>query len=72
LPLLGIILVALFGFVPRAFSQCANPPNAIVAENCLTGTPSSSWDINGQGTGDLTGSQDQGTRVLRKLLPCGT
>ena len=54
LPLLGIILVALFGFTPRAFSQCANPPNAIVAENCLAGTSSSVWDVNGQGAGDPT------------------
>jgi hypothetical protein len=54
LPLLGIILVALFGFVPRAFSQCVNPPNAIVAENCLTGVSSNTWDVNGQGAGDAT------------------
>jgi len=35
--------------------NCATPPNAIVAENCLQGNPPSDWDITaGTGTGDLT------------------
>ncbi|WP_157119428.1 DUF4082 domain-containing protein, partial [Azohydromonas lata] len=28
---------------------CANPANAIVAENCLAGSPVSEWDISGAG-----------------------
>ncbi len=35
-------------------AQCSSPANAIVAENCLPGTSSSVWDINGQAAGDLT------------------
>jgi len=36
----------------RAWAQnCASPPNAIVAENCLPGNPSSQWDV-GIGGGD--------------------
>jgi len=32
--------------------NCSSPPNAIVAENCLPGNPSTEWDISG--AGDLT------------------
>ena len=28
-------------------AACASPPNAIEAENCLTGTPQCTWDISG-------------------------
>lgn len=49
-----MIVIAMLGLGGRALSQCSAPANAIVAENCLTGTDSSDWDINGQGTGDLT------------------
>ncbi len=43
---LGIILNMLFGLAGQAHAQCSNPANPIVAENCLTGNPSSQWDIN--------------------------
>ncbi len=34
---------------------CASPANAIVAENCLAGTPASTWDIVGVGDTSLQG-----------------
>jgi len=54
LRILGMLAVALFGLNAQAHSQCSNPANPVVAENCLPGTSPSVWDINGQGTGDLT------------------
>jgi hypothetical protein len=57
LQFLGMIMTALFGLIGQAHSQCGNPANAIVAENCLTGNPASEWDINGtdpNNAGDLT------------------
>jgi hypothetical protein len=41
------------GGTPSA--QCANPANAIVAENCLTGSPASEWDVNGAGDASIQG-----------------
>ncbi len=43
LTFLGMLLALLFGLVEQAHSQCSNPANPIVAENCLTGNPSSEW-----------------------------
>jgi hypothetical protein len=34
---------------------CGNPANAIVAENCLGGSPSSEWDISGAGDSSIQG-----------------
>lgn len=51
---LGMILCAFFGVVGNAHSQCTNPANAIVAENCLTGNPASEWDTGPGSAGDLT------------------
>jgi hypothetical protein len=34
---------------------CSNPPNAIVAENCLPGNPSSDWQVYGAGDPTLQG-----------------
>jgi hypothetical protein len=34
---------------------CAAPTNAIVAENCLAGNPSTEWDINGVGDPSIQG-----------------
>ncbi|NML18839.1 DUF4082 domain-containing protein [Azohydromonas sp. G-1-1-14] len=34
---------------------CAAPPNAVVAENCLTGNPASEWDVNGAGDASIQG-----------------
>ena len=38
----------------RLSAQCSNPPNQIVAENCLQGNPSSEWDVSTQDAGDAT------------------
>jgi hypothetical protein len=44
------LLVSFAAQIARA--QCSAPANAIVAENCLPGSPSSEWDIPGGGAGD--------------------
>jgi hypothetical protein len=49
-----MILGVFFGVVGYAHSQCSNPANAIVAENCLTGNPASDWDTGPGSVGDLT------------------
>ena len=41
---LWLILAAVLGLAVQARAQCASPANAIVAENCLTGSPQSEWD----------------------------
>jgi hypothetical protein len=38
-----------------AFADCSSPANAIVAENCLTGSPSTEWDISGSGDPTIQG-----------------
>ncbi len=40
-------------FVREAASSCTSPANAIEAENCLPGTPSSTWDLSSD-IGDTT------------------
>lgn len=32
--------------------QCAQPPNAVVAENCLPGSPQDEWDVSTRDAGD--------------------
>src|SRR5208337_5653159 len=54
LRVLAMISVATFGFATSAHSQCSSPANAIVAENCLPGNPSSEWDVSTGDGGDLT------------------
>jgi hypothetical protein len=51
---LGALAVVLFGLVAQAHPQCTSPANAIVAENCLTGNPSSQWDTSNSDAGDLS------------------
>src|SRR5580698_962850 len=51
---LSVIVFAICS-VPAALAQCSNPPNAIVAENCLPGSPSSVWDVTGDGDPTLQG-----------------
>ena len=51
---------------------CSAPPNAIVAENCLTGNPASEWDISGAGDPTIQGfatdiSVNQGGTVIFKV-----
>ena len=35
-------------------ASCASPSNAIEAENCLPGTPQSTWDVSSRNAGDPT------------------
>jgi Domain of unknown function (DUF4082)/Bacterial Ig-like domain/Bacterial Ig domain len=51
---------------------CASPANAIVAENCLAGSPSSEWDISGVGDPTIQGyaaqfSVNRGSTVQFKV-----
>ncbi len=39
--------------------NCAQPANAIVAENCLTGNPSTDWDVSGAGDTTILGFATQ-------------
>ncbi len=55
-----------------AGGTCAAPANAIVAENCLTGNPSSEWDIAGAGDPTIQGfatdiSVNRGSTVSFKV-----
>ena len=36
-----------------ATSPCESPANPVVRENCLPGSPSSEWDVNGDGHADI-------------------
>ncbi len=54
LPVLVVALAPLFSLAVHAHSQCSNPTNAIVAENCLPGNPASEWDIGEGSIGDTT------------------
>ena len=49
-----LILVICMGFALRAYSDCRKPANAIVAENCLRGSPASEWDVGQTDAGDLS------------------
>lgn len=40
---------------PLPSVHCENPKNAIVAENCRQGSPSSEWDVNGAGDPSIQG-----------------
>ncbi len=44
LQILGALLIVT-GFTSQALAQCSNPANAIVAENCQTGSPQAEWDL---------------------------
>jgi hypothetical protein len=71
---LAIILILLFGLVHQVQSQCSNPANQIVAENCLPGNPDSEWDVSMSDAGDPTIqgfatdiSVNQGSTVFFKI-----
>jgi hypothetical protein len=49
---LGMMLLALLILSGRVNAQCSNPANAIVAENCLPGSPDSEWDVKNGFAGD--------------------
>src|ERR1051325_11661650 len=38
-----------------AFADCVSPANAVERENCLQGSPSNDWDINGSGDPSIQG-----------------
>lgn len=49
------ILFCLWCFSLSAFGSCSAPANAIEAENCLPGNPSSQWDVSGAGDSTIQG-----------------
>jgi len=52
---ISMLILAPALITAHAWASCTNPGNAIEAENCLTGTPQSTWDIGtppNSGTGD--------------------
>ena len=51
---LAMLLLTLLVPAVLAHSQCSNPANAIVAENCLRGNPSTEWDTGPGSVGDLS------------------
>jgi hypothetical protein len=50
----GLFFALLFALCTQAHSQCSSPANAIVAENCQPGSPSSEWDVSTGDAGDPT------------------
>ena len=67
-----LAMFAMLFVVCAAENACKNPANAIVAENCLEGSPSTEWDVNGAGTDDIVGfttkmSYDPGDTVDLKI-----
>ena len=59
-------------FASPALGDCSSPANAIVAENCLPGTPQSQWDISGAGDSSIQGfttdiSVNRGQTVAFKI-----
>lgn len=58
LPALGTLLftfLALGFLAPAAQATCTAPKNAIEAENCQPGTPSSQWYVDGAGSPNIQG-----------------
>jgi hypothetical protein len=67
-----VLLLTFFGLSGRARAQCSNPANAIVAENCLPGTPSSVWGVTLSGDETIQGfatdiSVNQGGTIYFKI-----
>ncbi len=59
-------------YTEAAVASCGSPANPIEAENCLTGTPSSQWDISGAGDASIQGfatdiSVNRGSTVSFKI-----
>ena len=52
-----MVLAAVYFIVlaANAFASCSSPANSIEAENCLTGSPSSQWDVSGAGDQTIQG-----------------
>jgi hypothetical protein len=67
-----VIVAAGPAVLADAAGPCDQPANAIVAENCLQGSPPAEWDMAGAGDGTVQGfatdiSVDQGERVEFKI-----
>lgn len=55
-PVSLLVIALLILLAPSTLrASCSSPGNAIEAENCLTGTPSSTWDISGSGDSTIQG-----------------
>ena len=52
------LFTSILFFSTHALASCSAPGNAIEAENCLTGTPQSTWDIVGSGDATIQGFAD--------------
>ena len=50
--LLSVVVAAAVTYPLEAISSCSAPANAIEAENCLPGTPQSTWDLPTKDAGD--------------------
>jgi hypothetical protein len=48
----------MFFISTNVWSSCSSPGNSIEAENCLPGTPESTWDISGSGDSSIQGFAD--------------
>ena len=70
---LSSLLIAPLALAPDlSQASCAVPANEIEAENCLTGNPSSQWQISGAGDFSIQGfateiSVDQGQTIGFKV-----
>ena len=68
---LGFIALGLCAY-PVHGQICISPTNAIVAENCLPGNPSSEWNITGVGSNSIQGfatdiSVNRGSTIQFKI-----
>ena len=52
---LSLFALAYAGLASSAFGTCTAPKNAIEAENCLLGNPSSDWYVDGSGSSNIQG-----------------
>jgi len=57
-PIALLLLTSALIFTSHAWASCTAPGNAIEAENCLTGTPQSTWDVDGIGDSSIQGFAD--------------
>jgi len=57
-PIILWLLVSGLLFSAHAWASCSAPGNSIEAENCLAGTPKSTWDIAGSGDATIQGFAD--------------
>src|SRR4051812_49994671 len=51
----ALVAAALGGSPAVAAADCSSPANAVVAENCLPGSPRGEWDVDGAGSAAIQG-----------------